>query len=88
MIWALIRDVDKFFESSARILRELFVHGASSHMLLRAANILQLNLNREGPRFGRMRAEKTLAREFPQILDYLDSKDPWNSARASAPPSN
>ena len=50
--------------------------------------VQQNDMQQEGQRFGRMRAEKTLAREFPQILDYLDSKDPWNSARASAPPSN
>jgi len=68
LIWKTLSRIDDYLDSSARLLRELFVRGATTPDLIRADNILRKDLRKFGPSLGIEKAEEELAVEFPAFL--------------------
>jgi hypothetical protein len=69
LMWQVLSDVDTYFDSSARLLRELFVRDAGSETIIRADNILRRELHAYGPKRAMYSAERAIAEEFPYLKE-------------------
>ncbi len=74
VVWIVYRRVQqltRYYDYSARMLREIYIRSDSPELLLTADNILRSSLEQFGPSYAKRFADDRLAQAFPEIFHYL-----------------
>jgi hypothetical protein len=66
--WRLLAALNTYLDFEARMLREVYIRSSSPQDLVRAYNILRLNLEARGPVNGLATARRELAETMPQYI--------------------
>lgn len=82
LVYSRIQRLTRYYDYSARVLREIYIRSDSPTSLIMADNILRSALERYDAKYAKGYADQQLAEAFPETLGYLRYAN-RDSARSS-----